>query len=338
MTKEEFHQLCRSHALTPVSDIRAVGWERGYFVAVQYAGKNRVSVSLPTGKDDEKTYLKALNRDLRDRLGKAAGFSWANGVLTFFLNTKKLPDVYGQGVLGVLDVLRGLGFAVPDACPLCGGTGCDCAVPRGAAYVPAHRACLEGSVRGAQAKAEKNAGSYVLGALGALLGAVVGILPSLFTIIALHKIYVLLFMLIPLASCAGYRLCKGKMNYAALVLAIVFSLLGVYLLNFTVQLYYAAEEYGLSIRDVLPKVPSLLGDPEVWAEISGSGDFLKCLVFAALGIVLTWGQISRTNRTDVKDAQGVLASAVPYGRPQAPDAAYDPAAGGTAGDPTSSQE
>ena len=338
MTKEEFHQLCRSHALTPVSDIRAVGWERGYFVVVQYAGKNRVSVSLPTGKDDEKTYLKALNRDLRDRLGKAAGFSWAEGVLTFFLNTKKLPDVYDQGVLAALDVLRGLGFTVPDACPLCGRSGCDCAVPRGAAYVPAHRACLESSVQGAQAKAEKNAGSYVLGALGALLGAVVGILPSVFTIIALHKIYVLLFMLIPLASYAGYRLCKGKMNYAALVLAIVFSVLGVYLLNFTVQLYYVAELFELSMGDILSLVPSFLRDPDVWVEISKSEDFLKCILFAALGILLTWGQISRTNRADVKDARNVLASAVPYNRPQSPDAAYDPAAGETAGDLTSSQE
>ncbi len=337
MTKEELRRLCQSRSLTPVSDIRAVGWERGCFIAVQYAGKNRVSVSLPTGKDDEKTYLKALNRELRERLGKAAGFSWANGVLTFFLNTKKLPDVYEQGVLAALDVLLGLGFTAPDACPLCGRSGCDCAVPRGAAYVPAHRACLEGSVQGAQAKAEKNAGSYLLGALGALLGAVVGILPSLFTIIALRRIYVLLFTLIPLASYAGYRLCKGKMNYAALALAIVFSVLGVYLLNFTVQLYYVAELFDLSVQDVLPLVPPFLGDPEVWAEITKSEDFLKCLVFVALGIFLAWGQISRTNRADVKDAQGVLASAVPYARPEAPDAAYDPAAG-SAGDPTISQE
>ncbi len=328
MDKAEYKQMCESHGLRMVSDIRAVGMERGYLTVVQYAGKNSVSVSLPAQKGDRKTYAKELKAKLREAFGKSASAAWADqGYVTVFLNTKDIPDVYCQGVTAALDILKNLGFTVPDSCSVCGKSGCDCAVPRGAAYTPVHRACLEGSVAGAQAKAEKNArgGSYLLGALGAFLGAVVGVLPSALTILVAQRIYVLLFIIIPLASYAGYRLLKGRMNYVALILSIVFSVLGVYLLNFAVQLYYVADYYAISFSDAMSLVPAMLGDPEMWLEISKDEDFIKCILFVAVGIFLAWGQISRTSKTDVKDAQGVLSSAVPYGQPQPDGFAYDPA-------------
>lgn len=326
VTKEEFKEMCQSHGLTPVSDTRCVGWERGYFVSVQYAGKNTVGVNLLTGKDDEKKYVKDLKRELKERLGKAASLGWSDDVLTLFISSKKIPDVYCQGVTAALDVLRGLGISSPDACKVCGKSGCDAAVPKGAAYAPVHRACLEGAVSGAQTKADANiaSGSYVLGCAGAFLGMLVGILPTVFSILALQRIYVLLFMLIPLASYAGYRLLKGKMNYAALVLSILFSILGVFLLNFINAIWSVKDYYDFTFGETLSLIGPAFTDKTVWTEIVKDENFFKCLLFVALGIFLAWGQISRTSRSDVKDAQGVLTAAIPYRCPTQ-GLEYDPA-------------
>lgn len=309
--------MCESHGLRIVSDFRAVGMERGYLVTVQYAGKKSVSVSLPVGKDDRKTFSRELKSRLRETFGKSASAAWADeGYVTVFLDTAAVPDVYCQGVIPVLDIFKNLGFTVPDRCSVCGKSGCDRAVPRGPSYVPVHRSCLEGGVAGAQAAASKNlqCGSYLLGAVGAFLGVVVGVLPTVFTIVALEKIYVILFALIPLAGYAGYRLLKGKMNYVALLFTVVFSVLAVYLLNFGITIYYLAASYELTFSQALSLLPVALEDLEMWVAITKSEDFIKCILFVALGIFLTWGQISRTNKSGIKDAQGLLASAVPYGQ------------------------
>lgn len=325
MTKEEYKQMCQSHGLSMVSDIKAVGWEHGYFVVVQYAGKNNISVSLPTQKDDQSNYSKQLKAELKSRLGKNASAAWGDGFLTMFVNSKNIPDVYCQGVTAVLETLKNVGFTASDKCSMCGQSGCDTATPKGAAYAPVHRSCLEKAVSGAQNAADKNteSGSYVLGILGAFLGMLVGILPTVFSILALSRIYVLLFMLIPIASYAGYRLFKGRMNYTALVLSILFSILGVFLLNYINLLWATKEYYELTFGQMMGLAIPALRDELFLKDVVSSENFFKCLVFVALGIFLAWGQISRTSKSDVKDAQGVLNSAVPYSAAPA-EFSYDP--------------
>lgn len=331
MTKEEYSQLCRSHGFTQAEGTRFVGWERGYFVTVQYAGKNSISVTLPTRDGDRKKYAGDFKRELRSRLGSAVSARWLNGEVSVFLSVKKLPDVYCQGVTAALDVLKGLGFTAPDACKVCGRSGCDAAVPntafpQAAAFLPVHRACLESAVAGARTKADDNrqSGSYLLGFVGAFLGMLVGILPSAFSMIALSRVYSILFMLIPLLSYVGYRLFRGRMNYAALVLSVLFSALGVFILNYMNVLWADKEALGLTFAQMLSLVGPAVTDRLVLRQIVSSENFTICLVFIALGIFLAWSRISRTAKTDVKDAQAVLASAIPYAAPTA-GLAYDPA-------------
>lgn len=322
MDRDEYKRMCQAHGLRMVSDIRAVGVERGYFVSVQYAGKKDISVNLPVKKGDDKRFSAELKARLREAFGKNASAAWADeGYVTVYIRTDAIPDVYCQGVVAVLDILKNIGLTVPDTCGVCGGPGCDCAIPRGPAYVPAHRACLEKGVSGAKAAQSGNmrSGSYLLGAVGAFLGSVVGLLPSVFTILVLERIYVLLFMLIPLASYAGYKLLKGKMNYAALFFTVLFSVLAVYLLNMGMSVYYLAAYYELGISESLSLFSVAVSDAQMWIDITKSEDFLKCILFVALGIFLAWGQISRTSKSDVKDAQGVLDAAVPYGQADTPD-------------------
>lgn len=329
MDKAEFRQLCQSHGLKMVSDVRAVGDERGYLITLQWAGKKNISLNLPTGDGDAKQHAKELKARLKETFGKNATVNWSDQtkILTVFLSDKNIPDVYCQGIRVTLDAVKNLGVARPDKCCVCGGSGCDAAIPRGGVYAPVHRACLEKAVSGAQDKADSNArhGSYLLGTVGAFLGALVGVLPSALTILLAERIYVILFMLIPLCSYMGYRLCRGRMNYFALVVAVIFSVLGVYLLNFGVTLYSLADAFKLGLGDAIALFPYMLIDPDVWTEVSKSEDFIKCLLFVAAGIFLAWGMISRTARTDVKDAKGVLDSAIPLVPSQPEGLSYDPA-------------
>ena len=329
MDKAEFRQMCQSHGLRMVSDTRAVGEERGYLITLQWTGKKNVSLSLPTGAGDAKQHGQELKARLKETFGKNASVSWSNQTnsLTVYFNAKNVPDLYCQGIRVALDLVKGLGVAIPDRCAVCGGSGCDVAVPRSGVYTPAHRACLEKAVSGAQDKADSNArhGSYLLGTVGAFLGALVGVLPSALTILLAERIYVILFMLIPLCSYMGYRLCRGRMNYFALVVAVIFSVLGVYLLNFGVTLYSLADAFKLGLGDAIALFPYMLIDPDVWTEVSKSEDFIKCLLFVAAGIFLAWGMISRTAKSDVKDAKGVLDSAIPLVPSQPEGLSYDPA-------------
>lgn len=328
MTKEEFRQMCQSHGLKMISDVRAAGMERGYMIALTWAGKKNISLNLPIQDGDQKQYAKELKARLKETFGKNASAAWMDQAkyLTIFLNSKNLSDLYGQGVTPVLDLLRSLGLTAKDTCYICGKSGCDVGVPRGAAYAPAHRSCLEGKVSGAKSKADANneSGSYILGIIGAFLGMLVGILPTVFTILALERIYVLAFMLIPMASYAGYRLFKGKMNYAALIFSILFSIAGVFLLNFINLMWSLKDIFDFTFAETMSLVGPAFTDKSVWAEIIKDENFIKCFLFAALGIFLAWGSISRTSQTDVKDAQSLLDSAVPFEK--APSGfEYDPA-------------
>ncbi len=325
MTKEEFSTLCQSHRLTQVEPTRFAGEERGYPIALTWAGKKSISMSIPASKDAQKLYSGALKTELAERTGKALSAAWGDGYLTIYINTVKIADPYCQGVTAALDILRNIGLTVPDRCQVCGGSGCDAAIPRGAAYTPVHRSCLVSAVAGAKSKAEDSlrSGSYITGIIGAVLGMLVGIIPSTLTIIFANKIYVLLFAIIPFCIYSGYNLLRGKKNYAALVLSIVLSIVGVYALNYISFIYSfmdtLGEYYSLTFKETLTILPALIGSGELFVEITKSSDFIYCLIFVAAGIFLTWGRISRTAASDIKGMDKLSASAIPYGANMADD-------------------
>lgn len=329
MDKSEFRQMCTSHGLRMVSDTLGVGTERGMLFSLQWTGKRRVRVNIPIQKGDKKLYAGELRSRLREVFGRNASAVWNTQalILAVSFSSAAISDVYCQGVTAVLDNLKAVGMAVPNRCRYCGRSGCDAAVPQGAVYVPVHRSCLQNRVSGARARADRNGvrGSYILGTIGALIGAVIGMIPSALTVILGETVYMVLFILIPLCAYAGYRLCRGRMNYFALAVTVLFSVLSVYFLVFGVQLYYIAGYYGLNLPDFLTLFLYMAADLEVWIEVTRTEEFIRCFLFMVVGIFLIWGQISRTAKTDVKNASDLLGSAIPYGQPLENEYIYDPA-------------
>ena len=184
-----------------------------------------------------------------------------------------------------------------------------------------HYRCLQAEAGKAHNKADINRenGSYLLGVLGALIGMLVGTIPTFLTVVYLEMEYSILFALIPICAYFGYKLFRGKMNKAALIVSILMAVLGVFILNFEYIVFSIMREYGFSFSEALSFVPDLLRDGEIWAAIAA--DSLQEFFFSALGVVIAWGLISRTASGAAANADAALRLAQPYGQRAAAPAA-----------------
>ena len=315
MDRAEFLHDMGAHGFREISAGVAAGTEQGYPMSVIWVNKKTFNMLIRVSQED----WKAHSKDLKAALKGLAKPSWNGNALLITVNCKPMDDVFAQGVQAVVRVLKEQRMEVRDVCAVCGQAHCDIAVNRGTGYAPAHRSCVEGQINSTREKAEKNAksGSYITGFLGAVVGMVVGLIPSALTIILMERVYALLFPLIPLAAYQGYKLARGKMNKMALVVSIVLSIAGVYVLEFGLLGYYLIRDLGLTFREMLTVMPAALGDGAMWAEITTGA--ITEFIFVALGIFFAWSQISRTSKTEIASAEGVLTTAIPYGAGQEPE-------------------
>lgn len=205
--------------------------------------------------------------------------------------------------------LRERGLRPAETCPFCGQAGCDALALHGSGYVPVHQACVANQSQTVAAKAEENAvmGNYFTGFLGALLGGLVGVIPNVLAAVFLERIIALLYALIPLGAYYGYKLCKGKMNKGALVCAIISSVINLFMVELVSQYIWISMEYGLvNVLDYLVVFVLALLDGELTAGL------LQGALFMALGLWISWGQISRTSGNDVQEATAIQATMHPW--------------------------
>lgn len=177
-----------------------------------------------------------------------------------------------------------------------------------------------------QVESNENSGNYITGFIGALLGMLVGLIPNLLTIIYMERIYSLLFMLVPLAAMFGYKLFRGKMNAASIVIVILLSLVGVLLIPYLEIVFYLVRDEGIALGEALSFTakyltdPANLSDPEVAADLRR--ELLQLLLFMGLGIFASWRIIkSKTNSSVMANSQAQLSSL----RPNPAYAEFDPA-------------
>ncbi len=289
----------------------AFGVVDGYPLMAVYAGAASLRVTVAMGPQEWRLRKAELKTELR----KFGPVAWAGDRLVVSFRARRMTDGYRQAVLPLARTLKDLGIAIDDTCPVCGRGGCEAAAPYGQAYRPVHRACLESALAGTKESAAENRqnGSYLSGIAGAILGGIVGVIPSLLTVIAVDTVYAILFALVPLCAYYGYKLFKGKMDRTALICSIVMGILSVYILNFSGIGYILIEDYGMTFGRMLQAMPAFLGDISVWGEITRSS--ITQFIFAAIGIFLVWGAISRTAAGEVANAESVLAMSMPL-RPE----------------------
>lgn len=236
-----------------------------------------------------------LSADRLKSLRETLGQGWTIGVVssgTYSLTYKPAreqnedPDFAGA-VEHMAKALQADRIPVPDTCPLCQKTDCDAlAKVQDFGFGPVHRACLR--------KAEKTlrpvraSGSSARGLAGALLGTLVGLIPSIVTIVLLDRVFLLAYAIPPLCAFQGYKLLRGRMEPPApLVTAVLFSLAATLLLGLGHCVYAAHALSGLW--------PTLSQLPGLWSAGYGPGALLKALLFWLFGCWLAWGQFSRSS-------------------------------------------
>lgn len=191
-----------------------------------------------------------------------------------------------------------------DRCPICGQTECDAYVRYNGLYEAVHQHCIGQIKTQAQRQAASNQGSYVLGIVGALVGGLVGIIPTVLSICLLERIWSLLYAMIPLGAYYGYKLCGGKLNRAALATSIIVSILDVYVLQLVLVVIALITEYQYTMLESLQLLRQIVGDGEFWVNITTSA--WDSFLFLALGIWIAWSQISRTHKSDLKGIENVM--------------------------------
>lgn len=185
-----------------------------------------------------------------------------------------------------------MGYVNPPVCPVCKGSGCDAYAYYGGSYTQVHAACVQQQNNQTVAKINDNElnGSYALGFLGAFLGGIVGTIPSVLLIVFMDVISAWLCALIPLGAYYGYKLFKGKMNYAALGASIVMSILMIPGLDYFTSLLLVFQEYEY-----------ILSPMEYFVMLSSyPEDFLPFLMqvtlFVGLGLVCVFGIVRQGNK------------------------------------------
>lgn len=305
MTQEELRQFAEQRGLRWLGPT-VVGLWNGYpFVATLKMGRvNVLSASFAFRRGPSGGTL----RRGRKQLPQGCTLTWQAARVNLICSgqDETLFQQFQAGMDAVTALFRDTGAVVSTSCPLCGRELCDSLALVNGAYVPVHRACCENRSYQSVSQAEANArtGSYVTGWIGALLGGVVGALPTILVAWLLEIISLYLCLLIPLGAYYGYKLCRGRMDRMATVATIVSSLLQVFVVE--QALFYIA------IVQYMGLWPSVFASVGFYFEIMEPGDILPSLLqnllFVAVGIFCVFGIIRRTNQNVAQDAGILLAS------------------------------
>lgn len=287
----------------------AYGMIGDYPVIANFTGNKKWVLLLSVEMTSAKTWFKDLRKE--------------NKQFQFILNAQSLRAVikvndksreedWRQQTSELLTALRQKGVLPDSACGICGRGGCDTLMLWEGHYSPIHNHCVNAMEQQARYETEKNdtQGNYIAGIIGAILGAFVGVIPSLLTIIFMNSIWSVLFALIPLCICFGYKLFKGKANKFMIVVTIILSILSVFLIEFELLVYLFMSEYGIPFSDAMIITVEAIKYGDIMGELMV--DMLQYFMFVALGIWIAWGQISKTNSSLVKGVNEVRSTMAPY--------------------------
>ena len=274
-----------------------------------------IRVMTDGGKD--RAVRKRLEKLLKPRGGHI--YSWTRNTLILTAgNEKKNPEGKADYILFCTYALTRAGLRPLDRCQYCGLPFCDTTVMTGRDYRLVHLRCLRGAADEAREKAESNGhnGSYLLGALGGILGMIVGTIPNLLTVYFMSIENSLLFALIPICVYYGYKLFGGKMNRSALLFSVVLSVAAVFLLNLEVVVLVFMDEYGASFGEALRAMPELLADGGFWAGVALNS--MQEYLFTGLGLIVAWRLISVTDAGSADELAAALRLAKGYDRRELP--------------------
>ncbi|MDD4851249.1 MAG: hypothetical protein PHO10_11220 [Gemmiger sp.] len=279
-----------------------------------------VTMQVPLDKAD----AKELRHHLKERGVKA---TVAGRVATTVLTVRGADgtNTLMNRLDEVISALEFCGVKPPYLCGICGDGGADTYMMRQTTpqfYDVVHASCMSKMQNNLADKASKNPGNYLTGILGALLGALVGMLPALLGIYYLNVVSGWLFMLLPIATYYGYKLLHGKMNIAAPICSVVFSLFGLCALLLALDVMVNFSGYTDTLEEAISYTFYYTFQNFSLSYWSWLGEDLgSIIVFYVLGLAFSFGVISNTNKSELKSMEEILKTRMPIVRPGAASAA-----------------
>lgn len=289
------------------------GCWRNYAVSILNTQYSIFQLSFAVRADKkDKNLAKSLRAELRQQLGKGLSTVLNLGnTLQFayrFDGKTPLADQFVRAADAIAAALSAHGLSPAVTCAVCGGGTPDslCVVNT---YQPVHAACMHQKLETAkeQAMENKENGSYLTGTVGAILGALVGSLVPILVLIGTNVISAFLYALVPLAAMFGYRRFKGKSDKISIVIVMLISILFVAIIDFVYLAHLFQQYFHASFFQGLSLAFQNLGSLDQWFDTGVlTSDILKSLLFMALGIVFSWGYLTKTSSAEVKTTATLL--------------------------------
>lgn len=280
----------------------AFGVESGYPLSVELLQSGLViakfGVEIEFPKETNKKWKKQFKT--KGRIGCAADVV----TVTIPFRRNRFAQGYEEMISKIMPLFQEDHIRPLSKCTICGQGDCDSLVAIGS-YTPIHKRCLDHMAENQVQKAElseKN-GNYFTGLIGAILGMLVGIIPTLLTVIFNDTIYAVLFAIIPLCIYQGYKLCKGKMNRVVIVISIILSIISVYMMTILLAAYQLVAMNGIPLGMAFTALAEVLVSLDIWIEITVES--YMYFIFVAIGIYIAWNKISRTKDTEIKDVENL---------------------------------
>ena len=225
----------------------------------------------------------------------------SKGLFCVLVTTKKIwpfETAYDHLFDEIEAVIDMLGMKIADVCPICRQGDCDSFAFINPVYQKAHAACVHNHNADIQAQVQQNemTGSYGLGAVGAILGGLVGMIPSVALAVFFDLISGWLCALIPLGAYYGYKLLRGKMSNGALKIIIAVSIIAAPITLYLIELGWSILEGwgGFTLLDYLEYM--LIFPEDVLPAL------LQVLAFIGIGFYLVYKNVSKNNANVWKEA------------------------------------
>ncbi len=317
MNSSEWGQFLTTRGFQ-MHDLLGCGVIDRYPLSVQLVGKPALISSIIVKIHLAQSLKKNYRKEIKNLMKHKGAVSYVGRTLQMVVRTSHMqyPYEFSQTVISLVNYLTTNNIQESLQCPICGQFDPDGLAYYNGVYQKVHLSCIENLLDKREADVAQNEknGNFLTGLIGALLGGLVGILPSVITVMAANHIYAILFVLIPLCIYYGYRLFRGKMNNAAIVLTIVLSVVFLFLMEYLVLVLTIHQDYGMWLFADCFKV---FFDPEFFGEMIKTMGMSA--LFLVIGIVYSWSQISQNNKKTSTSVQFTRSTIKPI-----QDAGYTP--------------
>lgn len=292
MNSSEWSQFLSSRGFHMI-DNQGFGVMDRYPVSLVLYGKTAIT-SIAARIQLAAALKKNYRKEVRQLLKHKAIINYVGTTLTMTIQTGHMqyPYEFTQTMVALINYLRKNNIQESVRCPICGQFETDGLAFYAGNFQRLHLACLDQKLSHQQDTIQKNEtrGSFITGISGAILGGICGILPNIITIMYFEHIYVILFALIPICIYYGYKVCRGRMNNAAVIITLVLSVFFLVFMNYLLLVFSVHKTYGLWL---FSNCLHLFLDPEYLKELL-SGSWTQIL-FLGLGMLYSWRMITENN-------------------------------------------